>query len=52
MLTDHEPSVTRSAGVLACEFWRRPAAIPLTNIPLTFRFVEKTFPVYDFTAPR
>src|SRR4051794_9507357 len=27
-LTTHEPSSACSAGVLACEFWRRPAASP------------------------
>jgi len=26
--TGHEPSALCSAGVLACEFWRRLAAIP------------------------
>ena len=34
--TDHEPSDACSAGVLACEFWRRLAAMPLK-----FRFMER-----------
>ncbi len=36
------PPTACSAGVPACEFWRRPAAIPLPKIPLTIRDLPST----------